>query len=443
MALTGATPHGGSAVKFHFFHLMPWPYLPEDFREKHRSVWVDPDYSLYDPFKGNQVYADYLDELEFAEKLGFDGICVNEHHSNAYGLMPSPNIMAATLARRTNRASIVVMGNSIALYNPPLRVAEEFAMLDIISGGRLVAGFPVGTSMDTNFAYGVPGAELRERYYEAHDLIMQAWKDKGVTHFNGKYTQLRYMNPWPRPLQDPHPPIWIPGGGSIETWEWCADMAYLYSYLSFSGYMRAKAIMDGFWQRMEERGKEQNPHQAGFFQVICVGESMAEAKELYAEHIEYFYQRCLHIFPGFADAPGYRTNRTVKAGMKSMMEMAKARAGQKLDWDFLVENGYVIAGSPSDVIAGLEKLTDDLNVGQIFCGLQMGSMPRDTVFYNQKLFAEKVMPALRDKFSNFEDHWAPKPMPLDDRAVPRVPEIHEVQRPGRVPSGAPAGGGAG
>ena len=193
-------------MKFHWFHLMPWPDLPDDFAKKNRSVWVDVDYNLFNPERCNEVYNEYLDELEFADTLGFDGLGVNEHHSNAYGMMPSPNIMAATLARRTKNAAILVMGNSIALYNPPLRVAEEFAMLDIISGGRLVAGFPVGTSMDTNFAYGVPGAQLRERYYEAHDLIMQAWNDKGVSHFNGKYNQIRYMNPWPRPLQQPNPP---------------------------------------------------------------------------------------------------------------------------------------------------------------------------------------------------------------------------------------------
>ncbi len=408
-------------MKFHWFHLMPWPYLPDDFPQKHRSVWVDPDYSLYDPKKGNTVYNDYLDELEFADTVGFDGVCVNEHHSNAYGLMPSPNIMAATLTRRTKNASIVVMGNSIALYNPPLRVAEEFAMLDVMSGGRLVAGFPVGTSMDTNFTYGVPGAQLRERYYEAHDMIMQAWKDKGVSTFNGKFNQIRYMNPWPRPLQDPHPPIWIPGGGSIETWEWCADMAYLYSYLSFSGYMRAKAIMDGFWKRMEDKQKEPNPHQAGFFQVICVANSYDEAKRLYGKHIEYFYQRCLHVFPGFADAPGYRTNRTVKAGMKSMMDLAAARSTMTFDFDSLAKAGYIIAGNPDDVAQQIDKLTTDLNIGQLMCGLQMGSMPRDAVFYNTKLFAEKVAPKLRNKFSEFEDHWAPKPMPAADRAIPNPP----------------------
>src|SRR5213079_924674 len=110
----------------------------------------------------------------FADRVGFDGICVNEHHQNGYGLMPSPNLMGAALARRTSRAALVVLGNSIALYNPPIRVAEEFAMLDVLSGGRLIAGFPVGTSMDTNYAYGTIPALTREKYAEAHDIIRKA-----------------------------------------------------------------------------------------------------------------------------------------------------------------------------------------------------------------------------------------------------------------------------
>ncbi|MEL7158263.1 MAG: LLM class flavin-dependent oxidoreductase, partial [Actinomycetota bacterium] len=139
-------------VNFCWFNLMPWPYLPDDFRENHRSVWVDIDSKLFDPVKANELYHTYMDQLEFADELGFDGIGVNEHHQNGYGIMPSPNIIAAGLARRTSQAALCVIGNSIACYNPPIRVAEEFAMLDVISGGRLVAGFPVGTSMDTNYA---------------------------------------------------------------------------------------------------------------------------------------------------------------------------------------------------------------------------------------------------------------------------------------------------
>jgi hypothetical protein len=210
-------------MRFTWFNLMPWPYLPDDFRQTHRSVWVDIDPNLFDPAKCHEVYNNYLDLLEYAATLGFDGIGVNEHHQNAYGLMPSPNIIAASLARRTDNVALVVLGASIALYNPPLRVAEEFAMLDCISGGRLVAGFPVGTSMDTNYCYGTIPALTREKYREAHELIRRAWAEREPFAFNGRYTKLRYVNPWPRPIQQPHPPIHIPGGGSIETFDFCID----------------------------------------------------------------------------------------------------------------------------------------------------------------------------------------------------------------------------
>src|SRR5579875_2562221 len=144
----GAGAKGDERMKFTWFHLMPYRFLPEDFKDRYRSVWVDIPRNLYDPKVGHRLYNDYLDQLEFADAMGFDGLGVNEHHQNGYGMMPSPNLMAAVLTRRTRNANLVVLGNSIALYNPPIRVAEEFAMLDVMSGGRLIAGFPVGTSMD-------------------------------------------------------------------------------------------------------------------------------------------------------------------------------------------------------------------------------------------------------------------------------------------------------
>ena len=152
-------------MKLHWFHLAPWQNLPADFTERYRSVWVDVPSELYDPVDGHRHYNEYLDELEFADQMGFDGICVNEHHQNSYGLMPSPNLMAAALTRRTSNAALVVLGNSIVSYNPPVRIAEEFAMLDCMSGGRLGAGLPGGTPMDTRFGDGGAPATPCEKYH--------------------------------------------------------------------------------------------------------------------------------------------------------------------------------------------------------------------------------------------------------------------------------------
>lgn len=407
-------------MKFHWFNLMPWPYLPEDFRDTHRSVWVDVDSRLYDPVRGHKVYNEYLDLLEYAGELGFDGLGVNEHHQNAYGLMPSPQLMAATLARRTRETAILLLGQSIALYNPPTRVAEEMAMLDVLSGGRLIAGFPVGTSMDDNYAFGANPATLRDKYREAHALIRKAWLEPDVFAWNGRHYKLRYVNLWPRPLQK-LPPIWIPGGGSIETWDFCAEHRYNYSYLSFSGYIRGAQLMQGFWQRLADTGHAFNPYQGAFAQQIVVAESDAEAQKLYEEHVRYFFERCLHVWPGFADAPGYRTEATIRAGLRAQVggPGASSAAALKLSWQELIEQGFIAAGSPASVVEQLTRLITSLKVGHLVCLLHIGNMPTAKCMASTRLFAEHVIPQLRHHWRDYEDHWSPRPLPVDQLATPR------------------------
>jgi alkanesulfonate monooxygenase SsuD/methylene tetrahydromethanopterin reductase-like flavin-dependent oxidoreductase (luciferase family) len=417
-------------MKFMWFHLMPYTELPADFREKHPSVWVDIHSSLFDPKRAHHMYNDFMDELEYAAACGFDAICVNEHHSNGYGLMPSPNLIASSLSRRTTDTAICVMGNSLALYNPPTRVAEEFAMIDCISGGRLIAGFPVGTPMDTCFAYGQNPSQLRERYHEAHDLIMRAWMEQDTFAFNGRFNQQRYVNIWPRPIQRPHPPIWIPGGGSIETWQWCAEMDYVYSYLSYYGHKIGKATMDGFWAEMDRLGKDRNPYRAGFAQTIAVAETRQQALDLYTEAAEYFFGRCLHIDPRFAAPPGYATEPTQRLGMLSQVSAAaaksKARPG---DMKELVDSGYLVIGTPDEVVEQIDELSTNLHVGNLMLLIQFGNMSKELTKYNTRLFAEKVMPKLRGKFAEWEHRWWPQPMETAQRAaVPAyTPRLHAAE----------------
>jgi alkanesulfonate monooxygenase SsuD/methylene tetrahydromethanopterin reductase-like flavin-dependent oxidoreductase (luciferase family) len=422
-------------MKLMWFHLMPYTELPADFREAHPSVWVDIHSSLFDPARAHLMYNDFMDELEYAAECGFDAICVNEHHSNGYGLMPSPNLIASALARRTRDTALCVMGNSLALYNPPTRVAEEFAMLDCISGGRLIAGFPVGTPMDTCFAYGQNPSTLRERYLEAHDLVIRAWTERETFAFDGRFNQQRYVNVWPRPIQRPHPPIWVPGGGSVETWRWCADMDYVYCYLSYYGYKAGQTTMAGFWAEMERLGKDRNPYRAGFLQFVGVGESRQHAMDLYAESAEYFYGRCLHVDARYANPPGYVTEASQRAGLESQVQRASAgtlgtTTGTRMqtvarEMEAIVDKGYVIVGSPTEVAEQLREVATELNVGHLMLLLQFGNMNKDLTRYNTRLFAEQVMPRLRGMFPEWEDRWWPTPMRPDLRAqvpafVPRL-----------------------
>ncbi len=206
-------------MKFFFFHLMPYAALDPDYDKQYDSAWVTLPNSYYDPKIGHELYNRYLDELEYADAVGFDGICVNEHHSNAYGMMPIPGVMAGALARRTKNCKIAVLGRALPLLNNPLTVAEEFAMLDTITGGRLIAGFVRGIGAEYH-AWGANPAESHDRFHEAHDLIIEGWTKPGPFAFEGKYYHFNYVNVWPRPYQQPHPPVWIPSQGSRETIEW-------------------------------------------------------------------------------------------------------------------------------------------------------------------------------------------------------------------------------
>jgi len=392
-------------VKFHWFHGMPWPYLPPDFRDHSLSVWVDVDSRYYDPAAGHRLYHDYLDQMEYAEQVGFDGLIVNEHHQSAYGLMPSPQLMAAALARRTSRAAIIMLGTSLPLYNPPTRLAEELAMLDVVSGGRLVAGLPVGTTMDACYAYGVNPATIRERYREHHDLLVRALSDPELFSWNGEYSKLRYVNIWPRPIQQPIP-VWIPGGGSAETWDFCAELGYSYSCLAFDGRFHGEQVMDAYWSRLAELDVPFNPFQGGVSQSFAVAETDSEARDRYEPHLHYGWYVGKHLDPRWANAPGYNSERARRASGAA----TQAPAAPEPSFDERIADGTLIAGSADAVTEQVEDLIKRLRVGHVIGVFQFGDMPHELTNRNTRLFAERVIPRLRHLWSEYVDHWSPKPL---------------------------------
>jgi alkanesulfonate monooxygenase SsuD/methylene tetrahydromethanopterin reductase-like flavin-dependent oxidoreductase (luciferase family) len=393
------------------FHLMPYRDLPADFEQKYQSVWVDPPYAkLADSSRIGQYYNWTLDELTHAARAGMDGICVNEHHQNAYGFMPSPNLMGSALARATAglNCAIVQMGATLPTSNPPIRVAEEYAMLDCISGGRLVAGMPLGTPMDANLCYGITPIEHRERYYEAHDLIMKAWHSKEIFAWNGKYFKLPMVNLWPRPIQQPNPPVWVPGAGSLSTWDFSAKHDHCYCFLSYYGSKLGQRVMDGFWEFADKAAVDHNPYRAGFLQLVVVSETDAKAEQEYYPHIRYFYDKSLHILNEYQMIPGNQDYRSLANSVKNLlptqMAMMNAIAGWKYK-DFL-ENGFVIGGSPTTVRERLAEAVKNLRVGNLMVLLHIGSMPHELTLKNIDLFANEVKPQLSGLWDDqWENRW--------------------------------------
>ena len=166
--------------------------------------------SHFDPVEGSRLYNEYLEQYILAEEVGFDGIMLNEHHNAPFCMQAKANIFASILAGMTKRVKIVMLGNPLPLAENPIRLAEELAMIDMISKGRLVSGFVRGGGQE-QLATGVNPAFNRERFEEAHDLIVKTWTQPGPFRWEGTHYQHRVVNPWAVPLQKPYPRVWMPG----------------------------------------------------------------------------------------------------------------------------------------------------------------------------------------------------------------------------------------
>ena len=375
-------------MKFFFFHLMSWPYLPDDFEKNHDSAWVWCPNALFDPVKGGDLYNEYINTLVYAEEIGFDGVCVNEHHQNAYGLMPSPNLIASILARQTSRVKIAVIGNALPLYNPPTRVAEEFAMIDCISGGRLIAGFVVGGGPEY-FSSGINPTHAREMFREAHDLIIQSWTEPGPFRFFSKHYKLNYVNPWPRPIQQPHPPIWVPGVGSLETMEFVAKRRYSYMGIPYFHIDVFNRTFNLFREACAREGYEPSPEQLGWPIPIYVAETDEQARREFEPSLWYFAKKLLmgiDISP-----PGYTS---VKSALSIIKNQGKFLLSIN-SWDEVEKGVFAIVGSPATVRDKLIYYQKQLGAGNVLTGCQIGSLSHEQTRRSMKLMADEVMPYVR------------------------------------------------
>jgi alkanesulfonate monooxygenase SsuD/methylene tetrahydromethanopterin reductase-like flavin-dependent oxidoreductase (luciferase family) len=192
-----------------------YPYLPP--ADEYESIRVSLPNRFYDPKKGATLYDRYIDEWLVAEDEGVE-IMLNEHHQTATCVDPAAPLVLAALARLTKRARLLILGNPVANRRQPVRVAEEMAMVDVLSKGRLECGFVRGVPYEVLPANSNP-VRMNERQWEAIDLIVKAWTshDGPVSH-EGRFFHHRNINIWPRPYQQPHPPIWVstttPGGAA-------------------------------------------------------------------------------------------------------------------------------------------------------------------------------------------------------------------------------------
>ena len=359
---------------------------------------------LFDPKIGADLYHRYLDEWALCDELGIN-IMTNEHHATATCANSVCTIPMAILARETKKVRLLALGMPIGNRNDPIRVAEEYSMIDVISRGRLEMGFVKGVPFEISPANTNP-ADLTGRFWEAHDLILKAMTSHdGPFNWEGTHFQYRSVNVWPRPYQQPHPPVWTPVGSTESATE-AAARGMVIGVLN-TGWVRTPAIFEAYRKKSREAGREPTPGPARLHGVDR-GRQTREEGHRRADQILDYSRTSGIVAPQFANPPGYVSPRAAAQMLKSGGAMAaRATRVQTKDGhpinprtmtvDEAIDAGLSFAGTPDDVFDQLKAFYDHVGgFGHLLMMGQGGHISHEDTVDNLTLFSKEVLPRLKE-----------------------------------------------
>src|SRR5579863_1471294 len=358
---------------------------PEKYRElenqilRLRSFYGTPN-RFFDPEHGAKIINQYLDEKVYTDQelLNFDGVMLNEHHGTPFCLGAVMDVEAAVIAAKTKRIRITLLGNPVATVGNPLRLAEELATIDLISGGRLTTGWVRGAGSE-QFANNTNPAKNRELFEEGVDFIEKAWTTPGPFRYEGKNFHFRQVNPWVLPLQKPHPPFWIPGLISPDTAEWCAKRRYPYVALA-TKLEPTIDLFELYGKTAARAGYQAGPENFGYLQPVMINDSQERAEELGKRLL--FGGAFAHFArPEWMFPPGYNSKAATRRlatldGPNTSGKPIFAATGEETDeqieaikrsiyagYPQVLKDMQMIAGTPDHVIPKLKKVIDALRPG--------------------------------------------------------------------------------
>ena len=381
-----------AALRFNVMHFMPYVHLPENHKD-YKSTWVSFPNKYYDPHKGYELYQQYLSQLVLADKLGYDAIVVNEHHNTVYSMMACPSIIAATLIPQTQNARICVWGTP-PNFMLPNRLAEEYAMLDVLSKGRLEVAFPLGTGMEY-WSNPVNPATARDKFRESLKIILQAWTEDGPTTHYGEHYTYRFLNPWPRPFQRPHPPCYIVGTGSPETIDIAAEYGFGYASV-FVTQQRAAELNETLRQRAQSYGNNLRPDQFPLQTWVYVAETQEQAEREFIGHFQRFFEDFARTSPQYLAPPGYLSVDQ----LKQRAALADKMHGG-FDFEAISKSFFIAVGTPEKVANQIGEWSVKMKTNHFNNVMHVADMPHWKCVKNLTLFAEEVMPRLRSRSSQY------------------------------------------
>jgi alkanesulfonate monooxygenase SsuD/methylene tetrahydromethanopterin reductase-like flavin-dependent oxidoreductase (luciferase family) len=357
-------------VKTWIFDIFNYPY--------------SPDPADFDPQKCQELYDWHFESWIKADDQGFDGIFFSEHHFTAYNVSPSPNLLVATIARLTRNMRLGVMANIIPFHDPR-RLAEEAAMLDYLTGGRLEVGMGRGVDEQEFLRQGVPMEETRPRFEEGMELIHTAWRNPTFTH-HGKFWNYEDVSIWPRPLQQPNPPVWITAL-SPATVEWAGRKGYKMGH-TFLSTPDTKDMFDRYRTSAAEAGNSTSPDQLAVMRNIFVADSDEEAREIAEPALD-------HLFALFKEHAIFDDLDNVPAGYEYYSSFFRPFTSGPISWEGLIQAGVVCVGSPETVRDQLVAQAEQLQCGNIIMWGSFGTLTREQTLRSYELYSRDVIPALK------------------------------------------------
>ena len=345
-----------------------------------------------------RTYAEHLDAWELLDRLGYDGVGFNEHHTSPYGLMNSPNLMAASAAQRTKNIKLLIYGNLLPLHEP-LRLAEELAMLDCLSNGRLISGFARGIPREYN-VHNVKHAESRARFEEAFEIIMKAWTED-VFSYEGKFWSYRDVAIWPRPVQQPHPPVWTPITSSKESIEWAA--AHDIPITPGLGSRGAREDIIRYYAKCLARaGREITPGHLTISMEAYVADSKAQAVREYGPHHLYF-NRVLYSHGNTTEFDLNKQTGYLSGDSTSFMRPENLAVAARSREDYrdmtmadVERNAETLPwGTAAEVRDRIIEAAEHAGAGTVQLSFNRGAMPHEMFVEQIRRFAQDVLPALQ------------------------------------------------
>ena len=368
----------------HLDHLRVDGHLPYPMEKRH-----------FDPKVAAQTYAEHLDAWVELERLGYDGVAFNEHHVTPYGLMNSPNLIAASAAQRTRRLKLLIYANLLPIHEP-LRLAEEIAMLDCLSDGRIICGIARGAPREYR-VFNVPLDESRARFDECYAIMRQAWTKESFS-FAGRFHSYRDVAIWPRPMQQPHPPVWMPVSRSKDSIEWAAANDIPITPGIAAGPMREDTVRY-YAACLARQGRKITPDHLNITVDAYVADSTQQAIDEYGLYALYFHNVLFnfdHI--RFSNVGAYHSESAAAHLRPELQAPAfddSVRA-RDLTMDEIVKQAESSAWGPPRLVADrIIAEAEKIGAGTILVSLNRGAVPQEMFLRQIRRFGTEVLPILQ------------------------------------------------